>query len=125
MAEFIIRLTREQAAAVYECVQKHCANCVDGNCLLLDDGDFIPCPQLITRSLLCRYFINAVLPGDRQLYGSIMGWGTKQCVRCGESFYPRNVCAKYCDRCRPIVRREMDRNRKQAKKRGTFRISGS
>ena len=112
MAE-ILRLTHEQAAAVYECVLKNCANCVDGNCLLLDNGDFIPCPQLITRSLLCRYFINAVLPGDRQLYGAIMGLGTKPCARCGVGFYPRNGRAKYCDKCRPIVRRETERERKR------------
>ena len=113
----IIRLTREQAAAVYECVKRHCANCVDGNCLLLDDGDFIPCPQLITRSLLCRYFINAVLPGDRQLYGDIIRPDdSKVCIECGRRFYPKNIQAKYCDKCKPIVRRRQTRERMRQKR---------
>ena len=115
MAE-IIRMTHEQARAVYECVHRHCANCVDGNCLLLDDGDFVPCPQLITRSLLCRYFINAVLPGDRQLYGDIMGGQARPCARCGKNFYPRSHLAKYCDKCRPLARLEKERVRKRAKR---------
>ena len=117
----ILRLTREQAAAVYECVKRHCANCVDGNCLLLDDGDFIPCPQLITRSLLCRYFINAVLPGDRQLYGDIFGSPyARPCRECGKIFHPKSDKAKYCDKCRPIVYR---RNARERKRRGRSNMS--
>ena len=116
MAE-ILRLTHEQAAAVYECVLKNCANCVDGNCLLLDNGDFIPCPQLITRSLLCRYFINAVLPGDRQLYGDIFGSPyARPCRECGKIFHPKSDKAKYCDKCRAIVRRRQTRNRMRLKR---------
>ena len=103
MAE-IIRMTHQQASAVYECVHRHCANCVDGNCLLLDDGDFVPCPQLITRSLLCRYFINAVLPGDRQLYGDIFG----------------SPYARPCRECKPIVYR---RNARERKRRGRCNMS--
>lgn len=42
--------------------RRECANCISGNCLLLDDGEPCICPQRISRSLWCRYFIDAVLP---------------------------------------------------------------
>ena len=113
----IIRLTETQAARVKRLVRKQCANYDNGNCLLLDDGDFIPCPQLITRSLLCRYFINAVLPGDRQLYGDIIRPDdSKVCIECGRRFYPKNIQAKYCDKCKPIVRRRQTRERMRQKR---------
>ena len=38
---------------------------VHGNCILLEGLDPCPCPQLITRSLICRWFLTAVLPGKR------------------------------------------------------------
>ena len=113
----IIRLTETQAARVKRLVRKQCANYDNGNCLLLDDGDFIPCPQLITRSLLCRYFINAVLPGDRQLCGDIFGSPyARPCRECGKIFHPKSDKAKYCAKCKPIVRRRQTRNRMRLKR---------
>lgn len=116
MAE-IRRLTEEQAMAVRNMVRENCANYVDGNCLLLSDDDFCPCPQLITYSLLCRYFIKAVLPGNRQLNGDIMNWSdTRKCCECGQFFYPKGPRTKYCDKCRPIVRRRQIRERVRRKR---------
>ena len=105
----IIRMTETQAARVKRLVRKQCANYDNGNCLLLDDGDFIPCPQLITRSLLCRYFRYAVLPGDHSLSLEIYGDRANHiCVRCGQPFYSRGNRARYCPRCRRI--RELELN---------------
>ena len=45
-----------------------CCNCYEENCLLLDDGETHICSQLITPSrIVCRYFLESVLPGDKAL----------------------------------------------------------
>ena len=49
-------------------IKTECCNCYEDNCLLFDDGDTHICPQLITPShIICRYFIESVLPGDKNL----------------------------------------------------------
>ena len=111
MGEFL-RLNRELHKRVKECIRKRCANCDDIYCLLLDDGDPCVCPQRLTRSLLCRYFIEAVLPDDQELYEAITsGDERKRCKRCCMPFTPRGNHALYCDRCRPIINRRKARER--------------
>ena len=46
-------------------MRRTCCNYDNGNCILLDDGDECVCPQLISYSLLCKWFRVAVLPADR------------------------------------------------------------
>ena len=49
-------------------IKTGCCNCYEENCLLLDDGDTHTCPQLITPShIICRYFLEFVLPCDKAL----------------------------------------------------------
>ena len=49
-------------------IKTECCNCYEDNCLLLDDGEAHICPQLITPSrIICRYFFESVLPGDKTL----------------------------------------------------------
>ena len=49
-------------------IKTQCCNCYEENCLLLDDGENHICPQLITPShIICRYFFESVLPGDKTL----------------------------------------------------------
>lgn len=49
-------------------IKTECCNCYEDNCLLLDDGEAHICPQLITLSrIICRYFFECVLPGDKTL----------------------------------------------------------
>ena len=62
------RLTPQQSRKANALIKKTCCNCMGGNCILLDDGDECVCPQLISYSLLCRWFQNAVLPADKLLY---------------------------------------------------------
>ena len=64
----IKRLTPRQSRRVNALVKKSCCNCDGGNCILLDDGDTCVCPQLISYSLLCKWFRAAVLPADKELY---------------------------------------------------------
>ena len=44
-----------------------CCNYDNGNCILLDNGEPCVCVQSISYSLLCRWFIAAVLPLDGKL----------------------------------------------------------
>ena len=50
------RLTPPQSRKVNALVRRTCCNYDNGNCILLDDGDECVCPQLISYSLLCKWF---------------------------------------------------------------------
>ncbi len=63
-----LKLNSQSFDKVVSLIKAQCCNCYDGNCLLLDDGETHICPQLITPShIVCRYFLESVLPGDRAL----------------------------------------------------------
>ena len=99
------RLTPPQSRKVGALVKRECCNCVDGNCLLLDDGDECVCPQLISYSLLCKWFRVAVLPADKLLYAELMNTEDKRrCIECGASFASSSNSVKYCPECRKVRR---------------------
>ena len=80
------RLTPPQSRKVNALVRRTCCNYDNGNCILLDDGDECVCPQLISYSLLCKWFRAAVLPADRLLYAELYQTGDKKkCTECGAS----------------------------------------
>ena len=93
----VIRMTEAQARQVYKLAKKDCCNCYDGFCVLLDT----PCPQCITRSLICKWFIRAVLPAYFPPYVELTGdqGKTKPCAICGKLFLPRSNSANYCPAC--------------------------
>ena len=70
----MIKLTSGQAVRVRRLVRRLCANCdEDGNCLLLEAGERQQCVQLISRhGVYCKYFLQAVLPVDQELFAQIM-----------------------------------------------------
>ena len=68
-----LKISPGQAKQVYRLVRDLCCNCVDGNCQLLDDGESHQCVQLISiYKIYCKYFFNAVLPADNELYKKII-----------------------------------------------------
>lgn len=68
----ILKITPEQSDEVNRIVTTACCNCVDGNCLLLDDGEEHQCVQLISRyGIYCNYLLKAVLPTNKKLYEAI------------------------------------------------------
>ncbi len=98
------RLVPETRRKVNALIRKQCCNFDNGNCILLDNGDVCPCPQTISYSLICKWFKNAVLPTDKELYIKLMKpTDTKKCVVCGAEFIPTGRRAKYCAECRKIV----------------------
>mgnify|MGYP002565901513 CR=1 FL=1 len=101
----IIRMTPEQARRSRALIKNQCCNYDTGNCILLDDGEPCVCPQTISYSLLCRYFRNAVLPADKELYAEIFMQRTYRCAECGAAFVPNSNRQKYCLSCSKKVHR--------------------
>lgn len=63
-----LKLNSQLFENVTRLIKTQCCNCYEENCLLLDDGDTRICPQIITPShIICRYFLESVLPGDKTL----------------------------------------------------------
>lgn len=101
-----------------ECVarQHECCNYDNGNCILLDNGEPCVCVQSISYSLLCRWFIAAVLPLDGKLEAALLHRADrKRCTECGGYFLPKSNRGKYCPDCTVKVRRrnEAERQRKR------------
>ena len=101
-----IELTPSQRRRCNRLIKRLCANYDDGNCLLLDDGEPCVCPQTISYSLLCRYFRNAVLPAEKELYADIFKQRTYRCAECGTAFTPNSNRQKYCPECGCSIRRK-------------------
>ena len=49
-----------------------CCNYDNGNCIVLDNGEPCVCVQSISYSLICRWFITAVLPLDGKLEAALL-----------------------------------------------------
>ena len=112
----IVRMRSDaQLRKVKRLIQSLCANYFEGNCLLLEDGyDPTPCPQTITYSLCCRYFLAAVLPADAELYAELMkADGRKRCAACGQPFAGKGRNALYCQSCAAARTRKSKRVWKQ------------
>ena len=106
----LIRLSLKQWWAVKRLIREHCCQLdPDGNCLLLDDGEAVACPQLYSRSVCCT-FLRFVLmkaaasgPLEMQVFqGDVL----RYCARCGRPFIPGGNRAKYCSECKAIAQRE-------------------
>jgi hypothetical protein len=82
-------------------IRKLCANCDDGNCLLLEDGEVCVCPPAhILHVAVCMYFRAAVLPTEAELYAEVMhSDGQKCCAECGKPFTRRIQNTLYCAAC--------------------------
>ena len=72
----------------------------------LSKVDACVCPQLISYSLLCKWFRVAVLPADRLLYAELYQTGDKKkCTECGAFFASTSNSVKYCPVCRKRITR--------------------
>ena len=103
----MIELKYNQARKVCKLIKDECCNCIDGNCVLLDDA----CVQLISQNYIyCNYFLRAVLPLDSSLHVELCMRDAKRCEECGKHFVSRSNRQKYCNVCSPIKRNEYMRN---------------
>ena len=100
------RLTPPQSRKVNSLVKKECCNCERGHCILLDDGEECVCPQLISYSLLCKWFRIAVLPLDKLLYAELFKTeDKKRCFVCCFFFVFLFIFVFYCPDCRKRITR--------------------
>lgn len=112
-----IRTDIKQANKVKELIKKECTNYIDGQCILLDTN----CSQMrCMYSVLCKYFINSVLPLDKKLYKELLpdaeetsGLYNKVCKYCNKQFTSDKKNEQYCDKCKDKVKKEKARLRKQ------------
>jgi hypothetical protein len=102
------RMTPGQRQKAGKLIRKICCNYNDGNCLLLDRGEKVICPQSISYSVNCKFF-RRVLLEDRaglslktELFRDD---AAKKCVVCGAAFQSTSNNAKYCGDCAKVVQR--------------------
>lgn len=118
------RMTPQQCRRAYALIRKTCCNFDNGNCLLLDDGEACPCPQLISFSVLCKWFRVAVLPADKELYAELYHTeDMRRCAVCSASFASRSNSVKYCPDCRKRITRRQAAERMR-KRRDMLRSRG-
>ena len=111
MPEEIPFMNEAQFRRAKKLVRSLCANLYDGNCVLLDNEyATCVCPQLISYSLICKWFRSAVLPADQELYAEIMEADKRRhCGDCLQPFVPERKNNLYCKSC--MVRRKRKRQR--------------
>jgi len=105
----LYRMTPAQQRGARKIIRRLCSNCVNGNCINLDQGEEIPCPQMFSASVCCRFFRNVLLkdPEAGTLEAEIFASGTrKRCALCGKTFCAKSNRAKYCTACKVAAQRQ-------------------
>ena len=104
----LVRLTLKQWWEVKRLIREHCCNLdSDGNCLLLDDGEAIACPQIWSRSVCCAFLRFVLMRISSTLELNVFhGDDLRRCARCGRPFIPGGNRAKYCAGCKIAAQRE-------------------
>ena len=115
----LYRMTPAQRKQANALIRRKCCNYEDGNCMPLDDGDTHTCPQMISFSVCCKWFRQAVLPQDKPLEAEIFrDKDLKRCAVCGGVFVPKSNRAKYCPGCAARVHRRQ-KTESERKRRST------
>ncbi len=109
----LYRMTPTQQRQTTRLIKTRCCNCDGGDCLILGCA----CPQMISRSLLCRWFCNGALPLAPELEAAVFREPRqRKCAVCGGSFLPRSNRQKYCTLCGKIQAQKADAARKRRKR---------
>lgn len=109
----IMELSYLQRVAINKLIRTECCNFYDGSCCY--DRQ---CKQLDADHLLCKWFVESVLPSDKALAATLCNSNSvasadadatpfqeKACVLCGQPFAPNSNRARYCPSCALSVRR--------------------
>lgn len=127
----IIRLTDEQFRKVKKTLPQ-CSLYNKGNCIIHDGlTPYEPgkCPQTETHSLICKYYINAVLPANKELEREILDNSGdfeissvlfhKRCCLCNTPFDSESRNTRFCPACaekqRKLRAKERKRNQRDHK----------
>ena len=103
------RMMPRQRQVAVRLIRKICCNYLDGNCLLLDDGDSCVCVQSISYSVNCKFFRWVLLEdkaGQSLKTELFRDYTTKRCAVCGNVFQSKSNNAKYCDSCAKAIQRK-------------------
>lgn len=115
-----INLNSQSFSSVMTLIKKQCCNYYQCNCLLLDDGDSHTCPQRITPShIICRYFLDTVLPADKVLHRSLISDPTAEmltCALCRRKTERTGRNQKFCPDCAKIKQRKRNTEYMSAKR---------
>lgn len=118
----IRRMSDQQFKSARALIKEVCCNydSTTCGCLLLDRGEMVLCPQLLSQSVICKYFRDVLLEDKRgrELKAEIYGLDhRKVCASCGGHFQAISNRAKYCAKCAKERQRKRNRDNMQ-KKRG-------
>ena len=105
----LYRMTPTQHREAKKIIRRLCSNFCDGNCIRLDKGEEVPCPQMLSASVCCRFFRHVLLkdPEAGTLEAEIFISGTrKHCAVCGKTFCAKGNRAKYCAACKVVAQRQ-------------------
>ena len=105
----LYRMTTVQQRDARKIIRRLCSNYCDGNCIRLDKGEEVPCPQMLSASVCCRFFRNVLLkdPEAGTLETEIFTSATrKRCAVCGKAFCAKGNRAKYCAACKVVAQRQ-------------------
>ena len=103
------RMTGRQKQDAVRLIRHRCSAHDKGNCLYLDDGEYVTCPQSISYSVCCKFFRRVLLRDEagKDLEAELFHKDDiKHCVICGETFISTSNRAKYCNVCKADVQRK-------------------
>ena len=102
-------MTPGQQRQAVRLIRKLCSYYDNGNCLYLDRGEEVTCPQSISYSVCCKMFRHVLLEDKegQALKAEIFRDDTlKHCAVCGKTFASSSNNAKYCEMCAKTVLRK-------------------
>ena len=92
----LIQMSPKQRIRANKLIRRMCANFMDGACVCLD----CECPQIISYSLLCKYFKRAVLPLDKELEAEVEKSNVElRCSDCGVPIEKTGNKRQFCELC--------------------------
>ena len=103
------RMTPRQRTQANTLIRRECSYFDGGNCLYIDQGEEVVCPQSISFSICCKFFRHIVLEGkEGELLKTALFQrdNLRRCIVCSKDFSSMSNNAKYCDGCAAIVHRK-------------------
>lgn len=113
-----VKINPQQSRKINALIRRLCCNCINGNCLLLDDGEEHNCVQLISKyGVYCNYLLSSVLPTDKELFAEVMRIrNEKHCRICGKAFAPKSKNQRYCTECAKVQKQKKAAERQRKKR---------
>jgi hypothetical protein len=105
----LYRMDGKQRREGARLIKDLCSYYDNENCLYLDRGEAVICPQSISYSVCCKFFCHVLLKDQegKGLEAGIFRWeALKRCAVCDKPFSSTSNSAKYCGDCKATVQRQ-------------------